>query len=527
MLAWMFYFLLVSILFSAAALIAEKSAHLRQAPVRWIWLLAIVASLLVPVLITSVSIHVPATAGSPGAGRVIALRDVTSEHLSPAVWVGAQSHWALHSPNLELWLSRGWLALSSTLLLLLLCSSTNLWWRKRAWAIGSSAGVSFYVAPDLGPAVVGFFRPRIVMPHWLAQLSGPEQAAVIAHEQSHLEAHDPQALALALALIVCAPWNLPLWWQWRRLRYAVEVDCDARVVRSGRDARLYGKTLLSVGQRQSTSITVVAAMSESRSFLERRIMIMLRKPSNSWRHLAMALSCLSLALGATATQVAPPADGAAPDNSAAQGQHVLVQVPAAVLDGYTGFYDYGGSEFVTVARVAQHLTVEFSSDQSAEPVYPQSETRFFFVDNDAQVSFVPDANGKASSMILHQNGGSTPMERIDASQADHLRTARQDKIRAQVPSPMSEGMLRRLIAGISGGTPNLREMNPQLAAAIRADLPKLQLRLADLGPARSFHFLKVNDNAMDVYEITHDRGSSEWAVDVSPAGLLIGLLLPH
>ena len=34
--------------------------------------------------------------------------------------------------------------------------------------------------------------------------------------------------------VVLMPWNLPLWWQWRRLRFAIEVDCDARVLASGR-----------------------------------------------------------------------------------------------------------------------------------------------------------------------------------------------------------------------------------------------------------------------------------------------------
>jgi hypothetical protein len=31
---------------------------------------------------------------------------------------------------------------------------------------------------------------------------------------------------------------------------------------------------------------------------------------------------------------------------------------------------------------------------------------------------------------------------------------------------------------------------------------------------------------MDVYEITQERGSSTWAVDLSPKGRLVGLLLP-
>ena len=119
--------------------------------------------------------------------------------------------------------------------------------------------------------MVGLLRPRIVVPRWVTMALPSHQAAVIAHEQSHLDARDPQLFTLALALLVFMPWNLPLWWQLRRLRYAIEVDCDARVLKGGVDPAHYGETLIAVGERQSAYIGAVAAMSESKSFLEERI----------------------------------------------------------------------------------------------------------------------------------------------------------------------------------------------------------------------------------------------------------------
>jgi bla regulator protein blaR1 len=65
----------------------------------------------------------------------------------------------------------------------------------------------------------------------------------------HIAARDPWLLLLALAIVVAAPWNLPLWWELRRLRFAIEVDCDARVVSRGADVRTYGEVLLAVGQQ--------------------------------------------------------------------------------------------------------------------------------------------------------------------------------------------------------------------------------------------------------------------------------------
>jgi hypothetical protein len=40
-------------------------------------------------------------------------------------------------------------------------------------------------------------------------------------------------LGVALLVAVLVPWNLPVWRQLRRLRLAMEVDCDARVLRGG------------------------------------------------------------------------------------------------------------------------------------------------------------------------------------------------------------------------------------------------------------------------------------------------------
>jgi len=86
------------------------------------------------------------------------------------------------------------------------------------------------------------------------------------------------------------PWNLPLWWQLRRLRRAIEVDCDARVLNAGHDVNRYGETLLEVGQRHSAFLGSVAAMSESKSFLEQRIRIMLSKPKRWWKISAATLA---------------------------------------------------------------------------------------------------------------------------------------------------------------------------------------------------------------------------------------------
>ena len=273
MLAWMSYVIVVSLLLSLAALALEHSARVRQKPTRWPWGTSMIASLLVPLVVSSVSVQIPRLAGIVDQAipqQVVALRDITASGLSPSGWVSATVGQFPASPDLDRLLQVGWIAASTALLLAILTSGVQLSRRRRRWERGNMAGVPVHISEDTGPAIVGLLGSHIVVPRWLLQCPPDVQELVIAHQQSHLEAHDARLVTIALGLLVCMPWNLPLWWQLRRLRFAIEIDCDAGVLRRGYDVSRYGETLIAVGERQSATIAMVAAMSEPRSLLERR-----------------------------------------------------------------------------------------------------------------------------------------------------------------------------------------------------------------------------------------------------------------
>lgn len=65
MFIWMVYVIVVTLLLSAAAFCAERAFRVGGGTSRWIWLISIVASLLVPVVISSVSIQVPSIVTPP------------------------------------------------------------------------------------------------------------------------------------------------------------------------------------------------------------------------------------------------------------------------------------------------------------------------------------------------------------------------------------------------------------------------------------------------------------------------------
>src|SRR5262249_27815856 len=159
---------------------------------------------------------------------VVALRGITASGLSSFGWLAAIAEQIPTYPDLDRLLQVGWGAASAALLLAILAGSLQLSRHRRRWERGNIAGLLVHISEDAGPAIVGLLDPQIVVPRWLLQCPPDTQELVIAHERSHLEANDAQLVTVALGLLVCMPWNLPLWWQLRRLRLAIEIDCDAR-----------------------------------------------------------------------------------------------------------------------------------------------------------------------------------------------------------------------------------------------------------------------------------------------------------
>jgi hypothetical protein len=519
MITWMAYVIVVSLLLSGAAFAAERAARLYRRSSRWIWALAIVMALLIPMLIASVSIQIPELTTPAVSRKIIALREVTSARLSPLTWMGGATAAAATSHLTDALLRRAWNATSGAMLLGLMFSGVQLSWRRRRWETATLDGRSVHVAQDAGPAVVGLLRPRIVVPAWLLQAPPAQQRVVIAHEQAHLDAQDPQLLTLALCLLVLMPWNLPLWWQLRRLRHAIEVDCDRRVLAAGHDVQSYGETLLAVGARQSGAIGAVAAMSESRSFLEQRIQLMVKQPAGWWRATAATLGFLSLTLVAVAAEVTPP--NASDGNGST---HQEIALDATTLDNYVGTYQYRAASVMTITREGAALFAQLTG-QPRFPIYAQSPSEFFFKVVDARISFVSDPPGSVRSLILHQSGQDITMPRIDASTANQYAVDLAARIQSQTATPGSEAALRRTIDGILAGEPNYSEMTPELAAVTRQQLPKLEALVQGFGPVQSIAFRGVGQAGWDSYEVKQQGGSTLWRISLDSNGTIDGALV--
>jgi hypothetical protein len=88
----------------------------------------------------------------------------------------------------------------------------------------------------------------------------------------------------------------------------------------------------------------------------------------------------------------------------------VVQLSPAQLDRLTGRYRLAPQATLAVTRDGDKLMAQITGQPAAQ-VFPSSETEFFWKIVDAQLSFVLDASGRASKVVLHQSGHDTPAAR--------------------------------------------------------------------------------------------------------------------
>jgi TonB-dependent SusC/RagA subfamily outer membrane receptor len=192
-----------------------------------------------------------------------------------------------------------WLVSSAVLFVWVFLCAARLRRERGGWREVQIEQTRLLVSTDRGPAVIGFLRPRIVLPEWVLSLDARARALVLRHELEHVRAGDAQLLLFATLVPFVLPWNLPLWFIARRLKLAVELDCDDRVLRCGGEAHEYGLLLLEIGGRHTKRLDFGAAYAARRSFLARRISTMIAdKPRRSVRGTigpVLGIACLTLA----------------------------------------------------------------------------------------------------------------------------------------------------------------------------------------------------------------------------------------
>ena len=134
------------------------------------------------------------------------------------------------------------------------------------------------------PSVVGFFRPRILIPSALFQrFSEQELQQIFLHEMEHLRRRDDWTNLFQKIALIVFPLNPVLFWVERRLCIERELACDDCVLNFTSARKSYAICLTSLAEhsllRRGVSLTLAAW--EKRSELSRRVHRILRQPEQT------------------------------------------------------------------------------------------------------------------------------------------------------------------------------------------------------------------------------------------------------
>lgn len=283
MVAWMAYLTGVAAVLGVAGLLAERGLRRLGLPARWVWACSLVATVAVPLAFAA-------------GGRAGDFAVTDGWHGAwGGVWGAVPA--GLGTAGLETAILVGWTMVSLMLLASVRLAGWTLRRNERSWRAEWADGHRVLVSERFGPGVIGASRPRAVIPRWLLEADDPVRRMVVLHEAEHARAGDVRLLMVGMAAVLLVPWCVPVWWQLRRLRSAIEMDCDQRVVARGVPTRDYARALVAVaGGRGGGGILPVPALAPARGELERRIRMLGARPRGRSGRAGLALLAAAGAL---------------------------------------------------------------------------------------------------------------------------------------------------------------------------------------------------------------------------------------
>jgi len=125
------------------------------------------------------------------------------------------------------------------------------------------------------PAIIGPFRPRILLTDSFLNLSSKDTSYILMHELAHYRRGDLLANHLLLILQTIHWFNPVIWYCFHRIRQDMELAADQRVLHllDGDEPREYGRALLAAVERCSSSQLAprLIGMVDDKKNIEKRI----------------------------------------------------------------------------------------------------------------------------------------------------------------------------------------------------------------------------------------------------------------
>jgi bla regulator protein BlaR1 len=174
-------------------------------------------------MLPSIQINLqPLVAAAPMLRLATYMGPAPAHHVAAAAWIDwAVLAWVPGSAFLAMWFWRDYARFLA-----------------EAGQLVETGGVIHTASRSTGPALIGVWKPRIIVPSdFYTRYTTPEQRLIVAHEREHARRRDPVFNALC-GLLQCVFWFNPLvHLAAKRFRFDQELACDTSVMSQHQGAR--------------------------------------------------------------------------------------------------------------------------------------------------------------------------------------------------------------------------------------------------------------------------------------------------
>ena len=245
--------------------------------------------------------------------------------------------------------------------------------RFEALVRASSQGAAPTLPAGAGPAVLGVWRRRVVLPRdFDSAFDAEERRLMLLHEGVHLRHGDNLWNLLATTLLVAHWFNPIAWWAWRRLRADQELACDAAVLRHEPPEALatYAGALLKV---QGVALTppLATAWQSTHPLVERVRMLQVHRISSARHRAGLRVAVLSIVLAGIGGYTLQADADALPAAASGSEASVMTAIEVTHATHHATAPDASTKNVVTsqmrvLARTGQEAVIRFGS-KSVEP----------------------------------------------------------------------------------------------------------------------------------------------------------------
>jgi CubicO group peptidase (beta-lactamase class C family) len=99
-------------------------------------------------------------------------------------------------------------------------------------------------------------------------------------------------------------------------------------------------------------------------------------------------------------------------DEAPAAERQAAKVDPAIYDRYAGKYELAPTFRIAITHEGDQIFAQATGQPKLE-IFPSSETEFFLKEVDAQLTFEVGSDGKATGLVLHQNGRDLPGKRVE------------------------------------------------------------------------------------------------------------------